>query len=39
VDKVGGYLVEQPRSSISSMDIDYHEDMIKELHPMREAPI
>lgn len=37
--KVGGLLVEPPRDSISSLDLDYHEDLIKELHPMRDAPI
>ena len=39
MEKVGSLLVEDPRTSISSMDIDYHEDLIKELHPIREAPI
>ena len=39
MEKVGAMLVEAPRTSISSMDIDYHEDLIKELHPMRGAPI
>jgi hypothetical protein len=39
VDKVGQYLVEAPRTSITSMDQDFHEDQIEELHPMRNAPI
>lgn len=37
MNKVGSYLVESPRTSISSMDLDYHEDLIKELHPLRDA--